>query len=255
MYRLMVVEDETIIRRGIVKGIQWEELGFHVIAEAANGKTALKHLDRAQLSEEIPDVMLVDIQMPVMNGLSLMKELQRFYPFIRIVVLSGYSDFDYARQAMNFGAMGYLLKPTQKAEISKTFSRIKKALDEERITNLTLSAPKTKVDPVVEKLLQYIQSHYCEHITLESAAGVFYMNPSYFSTFFKQKTGESFKHCVTRFRMEKAKALLLETDLKTYDIAGLVGYDDFRYFCRLFKTVTGKTVMAFRKEGLANEEK
>lgn len=254
MYRLMVVEDETIIRRGIVKGIRWEELGFQVIAEAANGKNALKHLDHAQLSEEIPDVMLVDIQMPVMNGLSLMKELQRFYPFIRIVVLSGYSDFDYAQQAMGFGAMGYLLKPTQKAEIAKTFFRIKKALDEERITYLSASSPKTKVDPIVEKLTQYIQTHYCDHITLESAADEFYMNPSYFSTFFKQKTGESFKHCVTRLRIEKAKKLLLETDLKTYDIAGLIGYEDFRYFCKLFKTVTGKTVMAFRREGLNNEE-
>ena len=255
MYRLMVVEDETIIRRGIVKGIQWEELGFRVIAEAANGKTALKHLDHAQLSEEIPDVMLVDIQMPVMNGLALMKELQRYYPFIRIVVLSGFSDFDYAQQAMSFGAMGYLLKPTQKAEIAKTFFRIKKTLDEERMTYRTASAPKRRVDPVVEKINQYMNAHFCERITLENAAEEFYMNPSYFSTFFKQKTGESFKRCLTRLRMEKAKDLLRETDLKTYDIAGLVGYDDFRYFCKLFKTVTGETVMAFRKEGLANEGK
>lgn len=128
MYKLLVVEDEEAIRRGLIEQIHWEDYGFSVAGEATNGSDALDLIPKLQ-----PDAMLVDIMMPVMTGLELLSHASRRYPRIKSVVLSGYSEFEYARKGLEYGVFSYILKPTKDDEISRVFLGLKASLD--RITS------------------------------------------------------------------------------------------------------------------------
>lgn len=245
MYKLMIVEDELPIRKGLVQAINWKSIGFAVTSDAENGKKAMQCLDA-----EIPDVILTDIRMPIMDGLELMSIVSERYPQVKLIVLSGYGDFSYAQHAIKCGVLGYILKPTKDEEIYQVFRKVKAVLDG------SASFPVAKVpeqkkhdrDPVIERVEKFIDNSFSEKITLEAVARIAYMNPTYFSTFFKQKTGRSFKDYLTSVRMEKARELALTTDLKAYHIAVMVGYDDFRHFSRLFRSTTGMSVSELRKE-------
>lgn len=249
MYKLMIVEDEQIIRHGLIQTIPWESLGFTVTAEAADGKKALR-----QLEQDLPDVILTDIRMPIMDGLKLMSEVNDRFPQIKIVVLSGYGDFSYAQHAIQCGVLGYILKPTKDEEIHAAFSKVKSVLDSGKNTHsaangmtAALEKPQKAGDPTIERIKQFIDEKYSSKITLETMAKIAYMNPSYFCTFFKQKTGISYRDYLTQVRIKKAMELIRTTDLKVYDIAAMVGYDDYRYFSKLFKEVYGQSVSEYRK--------
>lgn len=127
MYRLMVVEDEDMIRKGIVNSIPWHSLGFVVVAESANGKDALEQLEKNQV-----DVLLTDIKMPIMGGTELSKKTRQLYPDIEIIILSGFAEFEYARQAIGFRAFDYLLKPTNKKKLLDAFTALKESMDQKR---------------------------------------------------------------------------------------------------------------------------
>lgn len=127
MYKLMVVEDEEMIRRGIVKSIPWQSLGFTVVAEGKNGRDALDQLEKNPV-----DVLMTDIKMPIMGGIELAKKARQMYPEIEIIILSGFSDFEYARQAISFRAYDYLLKPTNKQKLLDAFSALKENMDQKR---------------------------------------------------------------------------------------------------------------------------
>ena len=130
MYNLMIVEDEYNIRKGITESINWSELGFNVIAEAENGRDAIK-----KIRSEVPDVILTDVRMPVMNGLELSDWISKNLLDIKIIILSGYADFEYAKAAINSGVFDYLLKPTNKKVFLQTFMKLKEHLDNERDKN------------------------------------------------------------------------------------------------------------------------
>lgn len=107
MYRLLIVDDEEDIRRGIARGIPWSQLGFEVAGQAGNGEEAVGLLESAR-----PDVVLSDIRMPKMDGIELMQYLSANYPEIKIIILSGYNDVEYLNMAIKNRVTEYLLKPT-----------------------------------------------------------------------------------------------------------------------------------------------
>lgn len=124
MYRVMIIEDEEDIRLGLVECIPWDELGFEVVGQACDGEEALLIIPSVA-----PDVIVTDIRMPGMDGLELMERLYSIGSKIKIVILSGYSDFEYAKKGVDFGASAYLLKPTKDEEIIDVFNRLKEELD------------------------------------------------------------------------------------------------------------------------------
>jgi two-component system response regulator YesN len=127
VYKLIIVDDEGIIRRGLRDVIPWAELGFTVIATASSAEEALKIL-----SENTVDVLLTDIRMSGMTGLELIKEAREQHPTIRTVIISGYNDFDYAVNALKFKVEDYILKPLKPAKIRETFQQLRDTLDKER---------------------------------------------------------------------------------------------------------------------------
>ena len=146
MYKLLVVEDEEIIRKGLRQQIKWEQLGFEIIGEAGNGQEALELVPVLK-----PDVILTDVKMPVINGIELMKLLKSSYPNIKVVILSGYSDFEYARKAVEFSAFSYILKPTKEKNILEVFTNLKEELDKSQNTQHQFNHIKNKAQ---ERLLE-----------------------------------------------------------------------------------------------------
>ena len=127
MYKLLVVEDEKSIAYGIANSIEWEKWGFVINGVCGNGIEALE-----QIKKDKPHVVLSDIRMPEMDGIELMQHLNQYYPEIKIIILSGYNDFEYLQMSIKNRVMEYLLKPTDLDEFEMTFRKIKERLDEER---------------------------------------------------------------------------------------------------------------------------
>ncbi|OCT15047.1 hypothetical protein A8709_13090 [Paenibacillus pectinilyticus] len=123
IYNLLIVDDEKEIREGL-STVEWNELGIRAIGSASHGLEALQFI-----SENSIDIVLTDIRMPFMDGIELMNLLVERYPFIKIVILSGYSDFSYAQKAVAMGAVDYLLKPTQLESLFQTFERLVSKMD------------------------------------------------------------------------------------------------------------------------------
>ncbi len=125
MYKLLLVDDESEIREGLREVIPFNELGFEVAGEAANGVEALALCESLQ-----PDLIITDIRMPLMDGLTLCRNVRRTAPAAQFIILSGYDDFDYARQAIENKAMGYLLKPISAMEFTEMLKGARMTLDE-----------------------------------------------------------------------------------------------------------------------------
>lgn len=157
MYKLLIVEDEDILRKDLEKGTDWSKMGFDVIGAVMNGIEALNIIEKTS-----PEVVLTDIRMPDMDGIELMKILSTNYPNIRVVILSGYNNFEYARDALRYGAFEYLTKPLDESELEGVFKRlydtlrkenrdkrenlksVERSIDEDYMTDLFISGLLTK---------------------------------------------------------------------------------------------------------------
>ncbi|MBP1989454.1 response regulator [Paenibacillus eucommiae] len=127
MKKLFIVEDEEIIRKGLVHSIEWHALGFEVCGEAANGKQALPYI----LDNEV-DVVMTDVRMPVLDGLELTRQIKVKKPGVKIVILTGFSEFEYARQSLEYGVFQYILKPIKRDKLAETFMQLREILDREQ---------------------------------------------------------------------------------------------------------------------------
>ena len=125
-YRIMLVDDEEEVRKAIIRKMDWEKLGFVVVGDAENGEEALEKLEQLE-----PDVVITDIRMPYMDGLTLTARIREKHPSIKILIFSGYDDFEYAKQAIKLEVTEYILKPVNGEELAVILSRIRGSLDKE----------------------------------------------------------------------------------------------------------------------------
>src|SRR5690606_19629419 len=138
MINVMIVDDELEIRKGMHLKVDWEELGFNIIAEAANGAESLEKLHQlmGQETEERVDVIITDMNMPVMDGVGLLSTIQDQYPHIKAIVLTGYDDFTYTKAAIRHRAVEYLLKPVMSDELEQVLLQLKKTIHAERMARM-----------------------------------------------------------------------------------------------------------------------
>lgn len=127
MLKVFLVEDESIVREGLRDNIPWEQWGYQFVGEAGDGEVALPLIQQTK-----PDVLLTDIKMPFMDGLSLSRLVHQEFPDMKIIIISGYDDFEYARGAIQVGAEQYLLKPITRAVLQKTLAELKTKIETER---------------------------------------------------------------------------------------------------------------------------
>ncbi|MBU3114047.1 response regulator transcription factor [Clostridium lacusfryxellense] len=244
-YKVIVVEDEALIRRSISKKIQTLNLGFDVVGSAMDGQSALTLIE-----SELPHLVVTDIRMPIMNGLELIKNIYFTYPSIKVIILSGFNEFEFARQAIQYGVNDYLLKPVTTEQLSESLTKIKLKLDSNLTSLLTLANSKSqnvKPDELVKTVELYIRTNYKNDLTLEDIAKSLNFSSDYLSRIYKKSTGKSPLKYLIHLRINEAKRLLttnLDLDIKT--VGELVGYSDQYYFSRTFKQHTNHYPSEYR---------
>jgi len=245
-YDLLVVDDEDIIREGL-GSYDWAPLGFRVCEAASNGAKAIDYLKGNHV-----DVVITDIRMPTLDGLELSRWIHDRRRSVKVVLLTVYKDFEYARTALSLGVSTYLLKPIDLDELARTFSALRKELDEERIASGTPSAPAispsdTSATSAVMKAVEYLNGHFCDPINLESLAKVAEMNACYFSSQFKIVTGWNYQEYLAKLRIGEAQRLLQDPCRRVSEAGRMVGYENTKYFTDVFKRKTGMTPTEYKR--------
>ncbi|MCP8615905.1 response regulator transcription factor [Salirhabdus salicampi] len=236
MKNVLLIEDEKVIRQGIKVLLEDIITGYKVMWEASDGR---KGLD--MINVIIPDIIITDIRMPEMNGIEFISLLRRKLPNIPVIVISGYDDFTYARDALKLGVKDYILKPVNRSELADTLYRIAGKDVEKSKEHLTEESRQ------VRQIKELISNNLEEELSLQFISKTLNLHPNYISQLFKQKTSSTLSDYILKKRVEKAKDLLQNTRLKVYDIASLAGYSNAKHFSSVFKKVTGQTPNQYRK--------
>ncbi len=232
MYRVMIIDDEMSARRLLQVSIDWNSLGMEIVGEAASGIEAINIIDELR-----PDIVFVDICMPFMNGIEFTKVVTKRYTDLVIIILTGFDDFEYARQCVCLPVVEYMLKPIVRQEVIEVLTRVKNNLDKKKSN--TQEVVEDITPSGIEQIMQYLRDNFTDSsINLTSVAQYFGFNPSYLSRKFKQETGKSFVEFLINCRMEKAIDLA-KASTKMFCTAIAVGIPDPNYFGRCFKKYTG----------------
>ncbi|OXM84367.1 response regulator [Paenibacillus rigui] len=259
MWTVLLVEDEVFVRESVQRIMDWEAMGFTVIGEAGDGQEAFEFICAHR-----PDVVISDIIMPKMNGVELLQKVRETGISSRFVMLSCMSDFEYVRQAMEYGASNYILKLSMKVQSLKdALEKVKKELElaprtasvqAHTVTEGAAAAMEQKAPgyeptdhPEINKILAYLHEHYQEEISLSFLAQYVAMDVKYISQLFKKKTGDTFVHYLHRIRIERACELLIQTNTSVSEIGEKVGFVNDNYFIKIFKRFCHMTPQHYRK--------
>lgn len=259
MIRLVVVEDENLVRKGLVLTTPWEDFDCQVVGEAENGAEGLELIKKLK-----PDLVITDIRMPVMDGLEMIRSLKQEFDG-EFLVISGYSEFEYAKQAVKLGVKDYLLKPIDDQEFQQVMlelvDQIRKKKRVQKLNANLAGKDQSKIKLFQEHILEnegnskeyylreainYLKNHYQEEINIKDVADHLQISESYLSRLFKKEINHTFVDYLTNFRIKKAMELLKDKTVKVYEVSSLVGYADSRYFSVLFKKYVGVTPTEFR---------
>lgn len=239
--RVLLADDEITILQGIRELYNWKENGFEIINTAMDGITALN------LTMELkPDLLIIDINMPLMSGLEVVSQVKEYLPDTMVMIMSGYSDAHYMRQAIQCQVFDYILKPVMTDDLQKTLQRAKLQLMNRSCHSEQVKEEPEKTQTVSQQMVAYLNEHISEDISLQTLAEVFHLNPSYVSQYFKKETGMNYSTYLSELRMQKAKKLLRMTDLSITQIAEQAGFHDYRLFSRTFKQAAGVTPSQYR---------
>ena len=252
MYKLLIVDDEYIIRKGIVSFVNFSELNIYKVLEASDGKAALEIF-----KEELPDLILADINMPKINGLEFTAACKAIKPEVKICIVTGYDYYDYAVTALKLGVDDYILKPASKKDISEALGKlIKKIRGENYKQEVKSIVSGLKNKPNLEDDNGYkvrIQKEIEDNISnpqlsLTLLSDKMGLSLGYLSNLFKKLIGVTFQEYVLTERMERAKIILLSTDMKNYEIAEAVGFEDPNYFSTAFKKKYGMSPNQYKEK-------
>lgn len=240
--KLLIVEDEEPIRNSISNYIRRNSTRIDTVYTAENGQEALDIIFRVR-----PQVMLLDIQLPIKDGITVMKEAKAADVMPRTIILSGYDEFRYAQQALRYGAVDYLLKPCRSTEI---LSKVEALLQDDLPPGPGEAEGQDSSVPgnsFVQEATEYIREHYPEELTLTLVAEAIGITPSYLSTLFKRTLGYGFVDYLNQERIERACGYFVDNRIKTYEVAFKVGFKDEKYFSSVFRKVKGISPSEYRK--------
>lgn len=236
--RVLLVDDEIIIREGFKRLFDWEGHDCVVIGEAADGMEALTKIDAL-----LPDIVIMDINIPIINGLKVIQKSRSKYPDMAFIIVSGYDDFSYCREALRLQITDYILKPVNYDEFGSCIDNLRISMFENRITVET-DVPQ---EQTIIRMVRYMQEHLMEEISLNVLAEQFHLNAQYVSQLFKSEVGVNFLTYLTNIRIEQAKKLLISTSLSIAEISEKSGYADYRVFTKVFKKSEGVTPSQYRR--------
>ena len=254
MLKILIADDEQMERDNLSDIIRWNFGHQAEVRVAENGRAAV---DAACLWGA--DLVLMDIEMPGMNGLDAARVILEQRPQCRIIFVTAYSLFSYAQEALRLGARDYILKPSEEKQVVEAVRRgIDQIEAQQKLEHLarqqTDSAqqqpeePTDKTGRLMQQVRQYLERNYMYDISQESVSDILNFSPPYFSKLFKQHFGVTFVEYLTELRIHAAQELLQDPMKSAAEVAGMVGYEDANYFVKTFKKKTGMTPTQYRRQ-------
>lgn len=258
MLKVLIVEDEDIIRKGLVHTIDWLSMGCVITGDASNGLEGLKLIE-----DHKPDLVITDIKMPVMDGIEMLERSNKNNSFYSII-LTSYSEFEYARHAISLKVFEYLLKPVDEEKLADIIEKIKKDSDRKKVLNNFINKTKTgdKMKLVdldififsdsehncyVDEALKQIKLNYNQKISIESISNDLGVSTSYLSRKFKDITDQTFLDVLNKYRVQRAIELLNTGKYRVYEVSELTGFSEYKHFCCVFKKYTKASPTEFTK--------
>jgi YesN/AraC family two-component response regulator len=235
MYTTLIIDDEQSVHQAIRSLVDWDGMRMARPESASNGVEALARMEALR-----PDIAFVDMNMPLMGGVDFLSRATALYPDTRFIVVSGYDSFDYARAAIRFNVVDYLLKPIDADELD---AALKKALAQlpERPEEARTPAE------LAEAVKRYIDENYRQSISLDTLAERFYFSREYIGRIFRAQYGCAVYEYIQQRRMEQAKALLANPRLSLQAIAEHLGYSNANYFSKAFRRHFGASPSEYRE--------
>jgi two-component system response regulator YesN len=248
MYKMMIVDDEPNVVEGIRDSIKWGKYGVKVCATAYDGADALKKSYQTK-----PDIVIADIRMPEMNGLDMISQMRSNLPGAVFIVISAFEHFEYAKRAINMGVTAYLTKPVRAREIIEKVVEAVEKLGGKSLAcgeGVALGTEPGACYDVIEDAKRFIERNRRRRmdVSLEEVAAHVSLSGAYFSRLFKKETGILFVEYMKQKKLDEAKALLVQTNMKVYDISQRLGYKSVQYFATMFKEREGMTPSEFRSK-------
>lgn len=246
-YTVVIAEDEELLLNNLIMKVHKFCPDFEVVGSAQTGTQAYELVE--QLS---PDVLITDIRMPVMDGITLLTKVSEHFPLIKFVITSGYSDFEYAKKAISLRVSDYLLKPIDPEELQSVLNKIKTEfmLTKNSYEDI-FNAGTTRMSPaqIAELLRNFLVENYAQDINLNLIANNMNYSSSYLTKIFCQVYDCTPSKYLINLRMSQAQKMLLHNpELSIKQIGESVGYHDQGYFSRFFKKQVGKSPFEFRGE-------
>lgn len=241
MIKVLIVEDENLIRKKLLHFIDYDALGMVVVADGSNGVEGVDFIKKYQ-----PDIVLADINMPEKDGLDMISETLD-YDYIAIII-SGYDYFSYAQRALKYGVTDYLLKPINLDDLKEALMNAREIINKKRnvISQKTdlenavdISLDQVIKDTTVLEMIDYIKNNYQEKISISDLSKDLAYSESMLNRKFKKEVHITFNEYLNRYRINKAIDLLKNSDYNITEIAYMCGYSSAKYFARVFKKYLG----------------
>lgn len=251
MYSLLIVEDEELIRTGIKRLVPFQELGIDDVWEAENGEEGLN-----LFLAHRPDIVLLDINIPKLNGLDFARKAKEANPASRIAVITGYDYYEYAVSALKIGIDDYVLKPVSKNDVHEVLHKLVGKLHEERQQNEWRSIFNEykamhgiqDASDIRGAIARVVEDNIANpDFSLAILADQQGFSTGYMSVLFKKLFHVSFQEYLLTTRLERAKLQLLASDLKIYEISSALGFDNPNYFSTAFKKKFGLSPIQYRE--------
>ena len=239
---VLIVDDETYMVEYMKNLVDWKACGFDQVLTAKGGGLA-----RDLLAKYRPELLITDIKMPKITGLDLSRLIDENRYQTRVIIISGYSDFEYAKQALRYRVSEYLVKPVLREDLEEALERIlpgstkggERGESEEQ-------GPSRDKYAAVSSVKAYIHENYSQDLSLDALGDAVNLHPVYLSRIFKEVTDVNLSAYIADVRMQKAAKLLEETDLKVHEVMDKLGYRKRQHFTKLFKEKYGMTPKEYR---------
>ncbi len=253
MYKLLIIDDEPLIIRRIKKLIRWDAHNIGKFFSTADGDEAILICER-----EKPEIVITDINMPIVTGLEIIERVLSMPHLTEFLIISGFDDFQFAKQAMRFGVRSYLLKPVDGTELNEALEQAIHSYENKNqmknnqtlcnqlnIKNENLKIPGSN-NAIVNKMISVIGTDYAQPLTIKGLSEKMNINPIYAGQLFKKETTLLFNDYLSIIRIRKAMELLSSSNRIIADISEDVGYQDTSQFYKVFKKITGLSPSEFR---------
>ncbi|UWP60809.1 response regulator transcription factor [Ruminococcus gauvreauii] len=244
MYKAIIVDDEPWTMIDISNNVGWGANGFTLAGSYQSPRAALADLEHVN-----PDLIITDIKMPGMDGFEFIKKCKASGSDAAFIILSGYSDFELAKKAIQASVLDYCVKPVNPEALEKTIQYAVEYLDKKRnrraIVHLDLKEQESPYS--FEKILNFIEKNIDKKLTLNEVAKEFSFNRNYICDLFNKNIGKTFVAYLTERRIERAKILLADTNYNLEEISAMAGFGDYFYFNKVFKKEMGITPSVYRR--------